>query len=78
MKKLIASAVVAASLAAFPAAPAIAHTCTSAGTKHAVINGSHKCLKTGQFCRRASNAQYRRYGFRCVTGSDGRARLRKA
>jgi hypothetical protein len=50
-----------------PVAPsaAIAKTC-SAGYTHAVIGGSHKCLRRGQFCARASARQYRRYGFSCT------------
>jgi hypothetical protein len=37
-----------------------------------------KCLRTGEFCARARQSDYRRAGFRCTTGSDGRARLRKS
>ena len=50
-----------------PVAPstAVAKTC-SAGFKHAVINGSEKCLRRGQFCARAADRQYRRVGFRCT------------
>jgi hypothetical protein len=50
-----------------PVAPAtaVAKTC-SAGFKHALINGSEKCLRRGQFCARAADRQYRRYGFRCT------------
>ena len=44
---------------------ALAKTC-SGGFKHAVINGAEKCLRRGQFCARAADGQYRRYGFRCT------------
>jgi hypothetical protein len=43
---------------------ALAKTC-SAGFTHAVVGGSQKCLRRGQFCARASASQYRRYGYRC-------------
>jgi hypothetical protein len=49
-----------------PVAPAVAlaKTC-SLGFTHAVIAGSEKCLRRGQFCARSSDAQYRRYRYRC-------------
>jgi hypothetical protein len=52
---------------ATPVAPAdaVAKTC-STGFKHAVINGAEKCLRRGQFCARAADGQYRRYGYRCT------------
>ncbi len=43
---------------------AVAKTC-STGYKHAVIGGSHKCLRRGQFCARAKDSTYHRYGFHC-------------
>lgn len=46
-------------------ATAVAKTC-SAGFQHAVINGSQKCLRRGEFCIHAADGQYRRYGFRCT------------
>jgi hypothetical protein len=46
-------------------AAAIAKTC-SPGFKHAVINGAEKCLRRGEFCARAADRQYRRYGYRCT------------
>lgn len=79
-------AALAASAAMFAAAPAVApvfhgspvgpatavaKTC-SAGFQQAVISGSQKCLRRGQFCTHAADGQYRRYGFRC-TKSDRRA-----
>jgi hypothetical protein len=78
MKRRIAALAAAASV--FAAAPAVmpafegspvvptnavAKSC-SAGFRHAVINGSEKCLRRGQFCARAADRQYRRYGYRCV------------
>jgi hypothetical protein len=49
-----------------PATPsvAMAKTCSS-GFKHAVISGSEKCLRRGQFCARAKDSTYHRYGFHC-------------
>jgi hypothetical protein len=49
-----------------PATPsaAVAKTC-SASYKHAVIGGSQKCLRRGQFCARARDSTYHRYGFHC-------------
>jgi hypothetical protein len=46
--------------------------------KHAVIAGEHKCLGTGQFCARRYEAVYRRHGFTCKPGSDGRLRLHRS
>jgi hypothetical protein len=73
--RLAALAVTAAAFAAAPAlagpsspiAPssAVAKSC-SAGFTHAVINGSEKCLRRGEFCARAADRQYRRYGYHCT------------
>ncbi len=77
MKHRLASLAVAVSM--FAAAPAVApvldrsavappaasaKSCSS-GYKHAVIGGSHKCLRRGQFCARAKDSTYHRYGFHC-------------
>jgi hypothetical protein len=45
-----------------------------AGFVHAVFTWStrHRCLKAGQYCERAGNPQYHKYGFQCVNN-----RLRK-
>jgi|SRR5215207_470604 len=51
-------------LSGSPAALAAAKPC-SAGYKHAVIGGAHKCLRRGQFCARARDRQYHRYGYHC-------------
>jgi len=73
MRKVVAALFVAASLAAAAPATVPAHapiqataakTCSS-GWKHAVINGSHKCLRRGQFCAQSADRQYHRYGFHC-------------
>jgi hypothetical protein len=81
-RRLAALAAAAAAFAAAPAvapvvnnspvapATAVAKTC-SAGFKHAVVNGSEKCLRRGQFCARAADRQYRRYGFRCIRHDAG-------
>jgi hypothetical protein len=41
-----------------------AKSCSS-GYTHAVINGSHKCLRRGQYCARSADRQYHRYGYHC-------------
>jgi hypothetical protein len=64
-------------IAAAPAASAtvdshgsqvVAAKSCSAGYKHAVMpDGSHKCLRAGQFCKRKASWQrvYHRKGFHC-------------
>jgi hypothetical protein len=75
-RRLAALAAAVVAFAAAPAAPifdaahvapadAVAKSC-STGFKHAVINGAEKCLRRGQFCARAADGQYRRYGYRCT------------
>lgn len=72
MRRFLVAALAAASLAVgAPAAPAhapieavVAKSCSS-GWTHAVINGSHKCLRRGQFCDRSADRQYHRYGYHC-------------
>jgi hypothetical protein len=73
MRRLLAALFVGASLAAAAPAAAPAHapveataakSCSS-GWTHAVIDGSHKCLRRGQFCARGADRQYHRYGFHC-------------
>ena len=72
-RRLAALAVAAVVVGAAPAfdtspltpADAIAKSC-GASYRHAVISGSEKCLRRGQFCARAADGQYRRYGFRCI------------
>ena len=48
------------------ASPTAAVKACSSGYKHAVIAGAEKCLRAGQFCTHAYDAQYRRYGYRCI------------
>lgn len=48
-----------------PTHAVIARTCSSGYTR-AVINGSVKCLRRGEFCTHSADRQYRRYGFRCT------------
>jgi hypothetical protein len=45
--------------------------------RHALIDGEHKCLGTGQFCAKRYESIYRRHGFTCKRGSDGRLRLHR-
>ncbi len=77
MKRRLTGLAVAAALlgagapAAVPVAPAasvVAKPCSS-GWTHGVINGSHKCLRRGQFCAIRADRQYHRYGFHCHAGS---------
>jgi hypothetical protein len=74
MRRILVAALAAIAIGGLPAAaPArssdapravITKTC-SAGYKHAIISGSHKCLRRGQFCARSADRQYHRYGFHC-------------
>ena len=75
MKRFLTTLLAAAALVA-PAATPVTHPATAAvsvaakscssGYTHAVIGGSEKCLRRGQFCARRHDNQYRRYGFRCA------------
>ena len=76
MKKRLIGLALAGAVAGLPAAApagapaaepvvAVAAKACSSGWTHAVINGSHKCLRRGQFCSRSARRQYRHYGFRC-------------
>ena len=56
---------------------AAVHTCSSSRYRHAIIEGKHKCLGSGQFCAKRHETIYRRYGFTCKPGSDGRLRLHR-
>ena len=71
---VLAAAVAVGATAPIPAASAtqrapvravVASTCSSGYTR-AVINGSVKCLRRGEFCTHSADRQYRRYGFRCT------------
>ena len=57
-------------------ASVVAKTC-SRGYVHAIIGGAESVLHAGQFCSVSKASQYRRYGFVCKHGSDGRYRLYK-
>jgi hypothetical protein len=60
------------------AAPVIAlHKCKGSRYVHAIVGGEHKCLGTGQFCAKRYASIYRRAGFVCKSGSDGRLRLHR-
>lgn len=75
MRRRLAILFAAAALVAWPAVPAHAQPSSpvaaaaakpcSSGYKHAVIGGSHKCLRRGQFCARARERDYHRYGYHC-------------
>lgn len=66
LRRVAATAIVATAMAGTAAVPtpAVAKTC-SAGYKHAVVNGAHKCLRKGQFCAKGADRTYHRYGFHC-------------
>ena len=73
MKRTLAVALAAIAIGGLPATSSArspegpsataSHSC-SRGT-HAVIGGAHKCLARGQFCARARDREYHRYGFHC-------------
>lgn len=76
---LLAVASIAGGVAAIPAASppvALAKTCSS-GYKHAVIGGSQKCLRVGEFCARRYQRQYKRYGYTCNKFDGARWHLRR-
>ena len=54
---------------------AIAKTCYS-GYVHAVVpwSSSHRCLRSGQYCKKERNPTYHQYDFQCV---DGKLRKQK-
>ena len=61
-------------VAASAAPPSVAYKSCSAGWKHAVLrDGSHKCLRTGQFCASRNERVYRSKG---LTSRAGRLRTR--
>jgi hypothetical protein len=71
-----------AAAAAFAVVPAVApHSPVldqaAAACKNARVAGATKCLGAGQFCATRNQSDYRRAGFKCAPGSDGRNRLRK-
>jgi uncharacterized membrane protein len=54
-------------VAATPAAPAATPPTAHAACKSATIEGQHKCIARGQFCRhtKKANRDYHRYGYHC-------------
>lgn len=72
-----AAAEAAAPLAQPAGAPVAVLKACSSGYVHGIIGGEHKCLRSGQFCAKRYASQYRRYGFVCKPGSDGRYRLHR-
>jgi hypothetical protein len=74
MKRIFTAALVSLALVGAGGAPALSHAPAqiavaskpcSAGYKHAVIGGAHKCLRRGQFCARSRDSEYHKYGFHC-------------
>lgn len=63
-----------ASAASGPEPQAQAAKRCAAGYVKARIDGESKCLHAGQYCKRAKERQYRKYGFSC----KGNGRLRRA
>ena len=62
MRRLLIAALAATALATAPASDApIAHI----ACKNAKIGGQNKCIARGQFCARAHQSDYKRYGFSC-------------
>jgi hypothetical protein len=55
----------------------VLHRCKGSRYSHAIIEGEHKCLGSGQFCALRHQRIYRRHGFVCRRGSDGRLRLHR-
>lgn len=68
-----------AGVVAFPAvapnSPTVDTAAAAACTK-ARVGGATKCLGPGQFCAVRNQRDYRRAGYVCARGSDGRYRLR--
>jgi hypothetical protein len=67
MRRLLLSAVAAATLAAAPAHAAGHAPVAHVACIHATIKGQPKCIARGQFCAHDARAMrdYRRYGFTC-------------
>ena len=49
-------------------APIVAAKSCKSGWKHAVLPNGHKCLRAGQFCKKAWDSRYHKYGFHCHNG----------
>jgi hypothetical protein len=67
VKRLAVALLAVAALGGPAAVPTVAsaRSCPG-GYVHAVIDGREKCLHAGEFCKHVDDAQYRRYGFRCI------------
>jgi hypothetical protein len=78
-RRLLATLAVAAGLVVVPAvaphSPVVDQA--AAACRNARVAGTTKCLGPGQFCATRNQKDYRRAGFKCAPGSDGRNRLRK-
>lgn len=79
VRRLAAVVAISASFVALPAVAPNSPTVDTAAAacKKASVGGSTKCLNTGQFCAVRNQNDYRRAGFKCARGSDGRNRLFK-
>lgn len=44
---------------------AVAAKSCSPGYTHAALSWGHKCLRTGQFCKKGANREYHRYDYHC-------------
>jgi hypothetical protein len=76
MRRLLIAALAAASLATAPAAfaaPAGEAPVAHLACKNATIGGQSKCIARGQYCARAHQRDYKRYGFSC-SKRDNRGR----
>jgi hypothetical protein len=61
-----------------PAASASATPSAQIACKNATIGGKHKCIAAGQFCARAYEHDYRKYGYTCSKrDANGRYHLKK-
>lgn len=75
MRRLFIAALVAAAMAAAPAsaAPAGGGPVAHIACTNAKIGGQSKCIARGQYCARARQRDYQRYGFSC-SKRDARGR----
>jgi hypothetical protein len=75
MRRLSIAALAAAALAVAPAPAGFASTGPVAhiACVKATIGGQSKCIARGQYCARAHQRDYKRYGFSCST-RDARGR----
>jgi hypothetical protein len=61
-----------------PAASASATPSAQIACKNATIGGQRKCIAAGQFCTRAYEHDYRKYGYSCSKrDANGRYHLKK-